>query len=118
MLDSGVVPAGKELRYETLLYPCQKGTTLICSNSRLDAAGKFAGSLLCAAFLQIRGTWNQYFAVVQRNLPAASRLELHYCGLEGQPSWFRRKCQQIGKQVNGRSLPLGVARSLYPLVWS
>src|SRR5436305_912767 len=46
------------------------------SNSRLDAAGKFAGSLISGASLQVRRQWNQCFAVARRNLPAASRLGL------------------------------------------
>src|SRR3954454_14913835 len=57
-------------RNHTLHRPSRNDSFVF--NSRLDAAGKFAGSLIGGAFLQIGGTWNQYFAVAQRNLPAAS----------------------------------------------
>src|SRR3954454_12846348 len=57
-------------RNHTLHRPSRNDSFVF--KSILDAAGKFAESLICGAFLQIGGTWNQYFAVAQRNLPAAS----------------------------------------------
>jgi hypothetical protein len=45
-------------------------------NSSLDAAGKFAGSLISGASLQVGRKWNQCLPGAQRNLPAASSLEL------------------------------------------
>jgi transposase len=46
-------------------------------NSSLDTAGEFARPLISGGSLQVGGTWNQCFAVAQRNSPAVSKIRMN-----------------------------------------
>jgi hypothetical protein len=46
------------------------------ANSSIDAAGKFATSLIFGSVLPVGGTWNQWFMAAHKDLPAASSIDL------------------------------------------